>query len=58
MRDLKDQRIKCKKERVINTIQFITGIFVGLAISSLIGILVIVAADIRVEKEEKRKKNK
>lgn len=35
-------------------IQFIAGIFVGLAISTLIGMLVIVAADIKTEMENKR----
>lgn len=54
MRDLKDQRIRREKERAINMIQFIAGIFVGLAISSLIGMLVVVAADIKVEMEDKR----
>lgn len=58
MRDLKDQRIRCREERVINMIQFIAGIFVGLAISTLIGMLVIMAADIKAEMEDKRNDGK
>lgn len=55
MQDLKDQRIRYRKERMINVIQFIAGIFVGVAVGVVIMSLVVIAGDAKAERERKKR---